>query len=52
MKLKSTFVVIALLASLSIYSAQAQTIQMVHQLTYTDHPDKDVIFVGDYYFTD
>ena len=50
MKLKSTFVVIALLASLSINTAQAQTTKMVNPLTYTDIPDNDVIRVGDDFY--
>ncbi len=50
MKLKSTFVVLALLAGLSFNTAQAQTTKMVNPLTYTDIPDNDVIRVGDDFY--
>ena len=47
MKLKSTFVVIALLLSTLFNVATAQTTRVINPLTYTDIPDNDVIRVGD-----
>ena len=49
-KRKSALAAVVLLAFLNFHQVQAQTMEMVNPLTYTDIPDNDVIRVGEDFY--
>lgn len=49
-KRKSALAAVVLLAFLNCHQVQAQTMEMVNPLTYTDIPDNDVIRVGEDFY--